>query len=220
MTAGAVNVIATRAVVDPERSVFMNYPYDLEYEPLFDALLLTIVTCGFIPRSALESGTVAVSRMDRIFEAINSSHFSIHDLSRCRGEGDTLLARFNMPLELGIAMSRRRSTTPHDWFVLVPANAPYARFVSDLAGFDLEPYDGNEESIVSRVMSWLMTRSQALSDVKPSDVLGKLQTFRKKKAELKTEWGQIPWRLLVHTATQTAAGAIDSTNPSGDAGLT
>jgi hypothetical protein len=200
-------MIMPPAPIDPSRSVFINCPFDDEYEPVFDALLLSVVTCGFIPRSALESGAGCVSRMDRIFEAIHSSDFSIHDLSRCRGEGEALLARFNMPLELGIAMSRRRIATHHEWFVLVPADAPYARFVSDLTGFDLERYDGKESSIVPRVMAWLLTYPQALPDVKPSDVLTRLPSFRKRKAELKTEWGQIPWKLLVGTATKVAADA-------------
>jgi hypothetical protein len=114
--------------------------FDPEYEPLRDALLLAVVSCGFIPRSALESGRVSMARMERIFQALYSSDYPIHDLSRCRGEGEEVLARFNMPFELGIAMSRQYSAdraSPHDWLVLVPSTAPYARFVSDLAGFDL-----------------------------------------------------------------------------------
>ena len=45
--------------------------------------------------------------MDRITRAILSSKYSIHDLCRCRGEGDANLARFNMPLELGVSMAQR-----------------------------------------------------------------------------------------------------------------
>lgn len=42
-------------------------------------------------------------------KAIRGSKYSVHDLSRCRGEGDENLARFNMPLELGMAMAERFS---------------------------------------------------------------------------------------------------------------
>jgi hypothetical protein len=203
------------AAVDPSRSVFINCPFDPEYEPLRDALLLTVVSCGFVPRSALESGQVSVSRMERIFQAIYSSAYSIHDLSRCRGEGEQVLARFNMPLELGIAMSRRyggERAAHHDWLVLVPTEAPYARFVSDLAGFDLPPYDGTEESLIRQVMTWLMFHPQALPGVRPSQVIARLEMFRKEKAKLKAEWGQIPWKLLVEAAVR-AAGAEDKPPP-------
>lgn len=120
----------------PRRSVFINCPYDREFEPLFDAIVFATVCCGFLPRSALESGSVAESRMERITRAVFSSKYSIHDLSRCQGQGGELLARFNMPLELGIAMARRyqgRGKSVHDWLVLVPEGHSYLKFVTDLA---------------------------------------------------------------------------------------
>ena len=125
---------------DPATSVFLNCPYDPEYQSRFDAAVLATICCGFTPRSALESGTVADPRMERIMRAIFESKYSIHDLSRCRGEGDANLARFNMALELGIAMACRflsiRATDKHDWLAIVPSGHQYARFISDLGGFD------------------------------------------------------------------------------------
>ena len=107
--------------VDPGTSVFINCPYDAGFSPLFDAIVFASTCCGFLPRSALESGTVAEPRMDRIVRAVFSSKYSIHDLSRCRGEGTDNLARFNMPLELGIAMARRfasqNESERHDWLI-------------------------------------------------------------------------------------------------------
>ena len=194
--------------VDPRRSVFINCPFDPEYEPLRDALLLAVVSCGFTPRSALESGIASLARMERIFQALYSSHYSIHDLSRCRGEGDEVLARFNMPLELGIAMSRRykgEQANPHDWLVLVPSTAPYARFVSDLAGYDLPPYDGTELSLIQQVLAWLMVLPDALPGVNPLQVQARLGAFREEKVRLKAQWGQIPWKLLVEAAVKAVA---------------
>jgi hypothetical protein len=42
-------------VHSPARSVFINCPFDPEYISHFDALVFTIVCCGFNPRSALET---------------------------------------------------------------------------------------------------------------------------------------------------------------------
>ena len=76
--------------------------------------------------------------MARILRAVGESKYSIHDLSRCRGEGDANLARFNMPLELGIAMAHRhrsrRAEGRHDWLVLVPLGHQDQAFISDIAG--------------------------------------------------------------------------------------
>jgi hypothetical protein len=144
--------------------------------------------------------------MERIFHAINTSAFSIHDLSRCHGEGEKVLARFNMPFELGIALFRRQKdgSEQHDWLVLVPESAPYARYISDLAGYDLKPYDGKVESIVRSVMAWLMTQPGAIPGLSPSPVIANLEKFRKAKIKLKAEWNEIPWPLLIRLAVENA----------------
>ena len=198
-----------KLAIDPAKAVFINCPFDKEFEPTFDAIVFATVCCGFIPRSALESGSVALSRMERIVGAIFSSKYSIHDLSRCRGEGDEQLARFNMPLELGIAMARRFTTTPrdqrHDWLLLVPEGHQYLKFVSDLAGFDPLRYDGTSETAVPRVMSWLATRPDAVHTPTPSAVLGALPEFRQEKSRLENDWhGDIPWADLVLAALEIA----------------
>lgn len=97
-----------------ELSVFVNCPYDDDFRPLFDAVIFSTLCCGFIPRCAVETGSTSLSRMDRIFDAMRSSKYSIHDLSRCRREGEANLARFNMPLELGMAMAEQFSVVQED----------------------------------------------------------------------------------------------------------
>jgi hypothetical protein len=102
--------------LDPSKSVFINCPFDAQYAALLEAIVFATVCCGFMLRSALESGTVAEWRLDRIRGPLFSSRYSIHDLSRCTGEGAENLARFNMPLELGMAMARRiMDPAEHDW---------------------------------------------------------------------------------------------------------
>jgi hypothetical protein len=195
--------------LNPSTSVFLNCPFDQEYSPLFDAIVFATVSCGFMPRSALESGNVAESRMDRITRAIFSSKYSIHDLSRCRGQGDANLARFNMPLELGIAMARRyHAAAPgevHDWLVLVPEGHEYLRFISDMAGFDPKTYDGSVEGLVPRVMAWLATREDAVRTATPRQVLAALPALAGRLQNLRTEWGgEAPWGDTVLAAIEIA----------------
>lgn len=193
------------------KSVFINCPYDQDFAERFDALVFTTVCCGFLPRSALESGSVAEPRMERITRAIFSSKYSIHDLSRCKGEGDESLARFNMPLELGVAMARRYTQTrkkeKHDWLLLVPKNHQYVKFLSDLAGFDPYQYDETVHTLVPKVMCWLATRLDAVSTPDPGEVLAKLPAFLKAKQELihTKQWGEdTPWADIVLTARKEA----------------
>lgn len=186
-----------KLTLDPAKAVFINCPFDQEYEPALDAIVLAVACCGFIPRIATESGDVAVSRMERIVRAIFSSQYSIHDLSRCRGEGDEQLARFNMPLELGIAMAcrfRSNRSTRHDWLALVPEGHLYGRYISDLAGYDPMKHDGSPESVIPKVMLWLATRPSAIQTSTPQEVIAALPEFRRKKAALRAAWrDSIPW---------------------------
>lgn len=189
-------------------SVFINCPYDKEYGPIFDAIIFATVCCGFLPRCAIESGCTAVPRMDRITQAILSSKYSIHDLCRCRGEGDANLARFNMPVELGVSMAQRfgpNGTENHDWLLLVPRGSEYVRFLSDLAGFDPKQHDGSIETIVPAVMSWLATRPDAVYVPRPREVLGAIPVFLDEKFQLNDDWkGEVPWSDIVLLATHLA----------------
>jgi hypothetical protein len=195
-----------------EHSVFVNCPYDQEFRPLFDAIVFSAICCGFIPRCAIESGSASLSRMDRIVHAIRASKYSIHDLSRCRGEGETNFARFNMPLELGMAMAERfgdhQGTDGHDWLLLVPKGHTYTRFASDLAGYDPSEYDGSVQTIVPVVMAWLATRQDAVRCPAPQAVLGMLPSFVAARAELSLAWcGCEPWADLLMTAMQIGSDA-------------
>jgi hypothetical protein len=190
--------------IDPNLSVFINCPYDSEYSPLFDAIVFATACCGFLPRSALESGNVAEPRIERIVRAVFSSKYSIHDLSRCRGEGSESLARFNMPLELGIAMARRfgpAQEVAHDWLILVPEGHQYVKFVSDLAGYDPKTHNSTVEGVVPKVMSWLATRPDAVKVPTPRRVLDALPAFQSRKTGLAREWkGEVPWADIVLAA--------------------
>jgi hypothetical protein len=196
-----------RLALRREHSVFVNCPFDQEFRPLFDAIVFSTICSGFIPRCAIESGSASLSRMDRIVHAIHSSKYSIHDLSRCHGEAQTNLARFNMPLELGIAMGERfgnrEGGEDHDWLLLVPRGHLHGRFVSDLSGYDPSEYDGSVETIIPAVMAWLATRQDAVRCPAPHAVLEVLPSFQTARAALASAWcGCEPWPDLLITAMQ------------------
>lgn len=188
-----------------ELSVFINCPFDEPFKPVFDAMVFSTLCCGFIPRSAIETGSASIPRMDRIVNAIKSSKYSIHDLSRCKGEGDANFARFNMPLELGMAMAQHlggnHQKKQHDWLMLVPRGHLYKKFISDLAGFDAVEYDTDVETAVPAIMAWLATRPDAVETPTPQAVLNALPQFHNARASLFEAWsGQEPWTDLLMTA--------------------
>lgn len=186
-------------------SVFINCPYDEKYAPIFDGIVFATVCCGYAPRCAMETSSVAEPRIRRIVRALKDSKYSIHDLCRCQGQDDQNLARFNMPLELGIAMAERfdeeKPNNWHDWLVLVPNGNVYARFVSDLAGYDPKQIDEKIDAVIPAVMSWLMTREDAVPSPYPQKVLSSLPDFVAARETLRKKWlGQEPWSRVVTEA--------------------
>lgn len=187
------------------RSVFINCPFDSAYSPLFDAIVFTVVSCGFTPRSALETGSVGEPRLDKITRALFASRYSIHDLTRCTGEGADNFARFNMPLELGMAMAHgivAPQRAKHEWLVLAPAGHSYARFVSDLSGFDPARHDGTVRGVVTQVLAWLRTRKLKTATPGPQQVLEALPQFEQALQILRSDWSPAdpPWREVVLAA--------------------
>jgi hypothetical protein len=186
-----------------ERFVFVNCPYDPDYKPLMDAIVLATVACGFVPRTATDSGDVSRSRMDRIDGAMRECRYSIHDLSRCTGSGDWNHARFNMPLELGMGMAML-----HDWLVLVPTGHDYTTFVSDLAGYDLKPHDQTPQAVIRAIVSWLSTRKDDYS-VTPGLVIDAFERFEENVAEVEITWGKdlLPFPVILDAARKALEGA-------------
>lgn len=83
-------------------AVFINCPFDNDYQPLFDAMVFTILRCGFVPRCALELVDAAGTRIDKIVNIIRECPLGVHDISRTELDSGSHLPRFNMPFELGL----------------------------------------------------------------------------------------------------------------------
>lgn len=123
------------------RSVFVNCPFDPSFQPLFDAIVFSLLFCGFRVRSALEIRDSGEVRLAKIIRLIEQCRFSVHDLSRVELDQESGLPRFNMPIELGIALGMkylgRASLRDHLLLVLDSDRYRYQRFASDLAGVDI-----------------------------------------------------------------------------------
>src|SRR5712691_1199087 len=92
----------------PSASVFINCPFDRQYQPLFDATVFCVVECGFVPRCTLEFTDAGEVRIENIYRLVDQCDHSIHDISRTEVEGQPYkLPRFNMPLELGIFLGAK-----------------------------------------------------------------------------------------------------------------
>ncbi len=139
--------------------VFINCPFDAPYAPTFEAIRFAIHDLGLRPRSALELQDSAEPRIERLFSIIEECRYGIHDLSRTELDPLHGLPRFNMPFELGVFLGARRfgAGTQRDKRALIldVERYRYQRFVSDLAGMDIQAHGGDVQTAMRRVRDWL-----------------------------------------------------------------
>jgi hypothetical protein len=155
--------------------------------------------------------------MDRIVDALVSSRYSIHDLTRVYGDpGKNNLARFNMPFEFGMAFLHTLRTggpgVAHDWLALLPDAHPRGEFLSDLGGFDPASYDGTPQGVLTPVLGWLFDRPTAPmmpANLNP-EVLGQLLPTVEASIGLEiTRWGgQLRWNGMVDVVRDAVLAAF------------
>jgi hypothetical protein len=182
---------------------------------LFHAAVLTIAALSFTPRCARETEGESDPRIDRIARGLRESKYSIHDLSRFQGEGPDNISRFNMPLELGMALSLRYqgkvSGISHNWVALVPVGFVHQRFISDLAGFDPPPHEQTPASVIRAIAGWLMIQPDfAPPAPSPRKILAAYPQMRDLLEQAKNDaLGHLTWPMIVKSAEQVISEMSD-----------
>ncbi len=121
------------------KSVFLNIPYDVDFENLYLAYIVGLTQLGLAINAAL--AVPSQGRLGTIIELIDKSDFSIHDLSRV--EVSRGVPRFNMPVELGLALYRSHSTDgQHRVFIFERRQYRAQRSTSDVNGIDPQIHKG------------------------------------------------------------------------------
>lgn len=141
------------------RPVFINCPFDADYAPLFRAIVFAVLKCGYQPRCALEIVDSGGTRIAKIEAIIEQCPLGVHDISRTELDITNRLPRFNMPLELGLFLGAKRfgdSTQKRKrCLVLDSEQYRYQKFMSDIAGQDIEGHNGDVETLISKVRLFL-----------------------------------------------------------------
>lgn len=144
---------------DFDRSAFVNCPFDRDYDHILQAVLFCLVRFGLKPRIATERSDAGEPRVSKIVDLIQSSKYSIHDLSRCQAQTEGEYYRLNMPFELGLDYGCRQygggRLSRKVILILEEERYRYQASISDLAGSDIESHQGNYEIAVRKVRNWL-----------------------------------------------------------------
>lgn len=169
---------------DFDRSVFVNCPFDHEYEPILQAILYCLVRFGLKPRIASERKNAGETRIEKIRELIQTSRYSIHDLSRAQASQPDEIYRLNMPFELGMDFGcRHYGGAPYsDKIILILEEKQYLyqAAISDLAGNDIVAHEGNYHIAVREVRNWLATNMPSASNFLGAEkVIGEYEDFQR-----------------------------------------
>jgi hypothetical protein len=173
-----------------DRNVFINCPFDSEYTPLFEAIVFAVNDAGFRPTCARERLDSSQVRLQKIFELISSSRYSIHDLSRTGLDETSSLPRFNMPLELGIDLGCKAfSDRCSDKSLLIFDSEQYRfqKFVSDLSGQDIHQHGNDPRTAVTRVRNWLRTETGRTDVPGGAAIYTSYETFRRDLPQICSE---------------------------------
>jgi hypothetical protein len=145
----------------PSASVFINCPFDEQYQPLFEAIVFCVAACGFVPRCTLELTDAGEVRIENIYRLIDQCNHGIHDISRTEVEDQPYqLPRFNMPLELGIFLGAKRfrgHSSQKRCLIMDRAPYRYKRFISDIGGQDIKAHDNSPANAIRHVRNWLQS---------------------------------------------------------------
>jgi hypothetical protein len=141
------------------RNVFLNCPFDKDFLPYLKVLIFTIYRLGYNPRIASERSDSGESRLDKIKELIESSRFSIHDLSRFKSTTPNEFYRLNMPFEIGLdfgcrAYHKNSKYRTKRTLILESEKHSSKIALSDLSGVDPKCYDSDPQELVSQVRTW------------------------------------------------------------------
>ena len=140
---------------DFERNVFVNCPFDDEYDHILQAILYCVVRFGLRPRIATERMNAGEHRLEKISELVARSKYSIHDLSRCQAKEVGEHYRLNMPFELGLDFGCRSfgdsASQGKKILILEEQQFRYRAAISDLAGSDIEAHGGDMQTAVRKV---------------------------------------------------------------------
>jgi hypothetical protein len=139
-----------------EYQVFLNYPFDDESQDVSLSMHLAVIAAGLLPICAHDLTAPDRPRLEMLVQAITNCKYSAHDFSRFKGEGERNFARFNMPVEMGMALfhALHSHRVEHRCAFFVSSPHDYRAFASDLAGLDPLNYRDSAE-LLTRTYEWL-----------------------------------------------------------------
>ena len=190
----------SRKRADTALDVFINCPFDVDYRPIFNAMIYTVVRSGYRVRCAMETDDAAENRLGKIIQIIGQCRYGIHDISRTETGGDPPLPRFNMPLELGLWLGAhhlgREDQQGKRCIVFDSEQYRYPRFISDIGGQDIHAHGRDVPRLITELSAWLRHLPGGVHAGGGKAVLREYEAFERLLPALCSGKGMAPDELL------------------------
>lgn len=121
-------------------------------------------------------------RMEKLYAMIADCKFGIHDISRTELDTENQLPHFNMPLELGLFLGAKRyglvRQRGKNCLILDREKYRYQKFISDIAGQDIQAHGDDPQKAVVHVRNWLRSATPQVSIPGGEAIWKRYQAFR------------------------------------------
>ncbi len=165
------------------KDVFLNLPFEADFEHILVAYVAGLVSLGFMPKSVLQLGEDGRGRMDRLYRLMQTCGSSIHDLSYAGPE-----RRHNMPFELGIAYALAQKGSMEGIYVFESRKRDLLKTLSDLRGFDPKCHEMNPTKALQAIYdcfdSSVWHNSEEVGEKIYREVMANLAKFRRGRPSL------------------------------------
>jgi len=193
-------------------AVFLNFPYDAQFVPLFLAYIVGVCSFGLTPRVALELPG-GERRLDRIVELILGCRYSFHDLSRVELDlRRPRTPRMNMPFELGLTvMASYHNPKRHTWCIFEKDYRRVLKSLGDLAGSDVYSHAGRPSGVLREIANALVLEHRQLEMRQLLAVYRDVKTLVPsilRKRGTKSCYEAAVFRDLVYAAQKAASGRL------------
>lgn len=162
-----------------DKSVFINCPFDTYHKPIFNAVVFAVHDCGFKPRCAQEEEGSTGFIFDEIINMIGECRYGVHDISRTKIDSNTKMAKFNMPLELGIFIGAARFKNKPKEYLIFANYRLFDDYISDLNGKTAKDHKQIPDSAIKYIRNWLSTKSD--KDIASGSIMCKKYDLFKKE---------------------------------------
>ena len=171
------------APINYSDNVFVNCPFDAPYKEMFEAIIFSVHDCGFIARCAREENDSGNVRILKINKIIDECKYGIHDISKADLDAISGLARFNMPLELGIFMGAKNYAPLKHYnrdkriLIMDTEQYRYQHFISDLAGQDIVAHHMSVPDLITEIRDFLFSYAKRISIPGGAYINDRFETF-------------------------------------------